>query len=90
MICMKMLLKQTSKKKKKSGMSLDSEMDVHNQGNLVIAKWVMKKDDKLLPRSLIQGKDFYYYFTTNENVTLDEFSLIVDSFIVNKDPLNKK
>lgn len=84
------VIQSNIQQEEKNSMSLDSEMDVHNQGNLTIAKWVMKKDDKLLPRSLIQGKDFYYYFTTNDNVTLDEFSLIVDSFIVNKDPLNKK
>jgi len=76
-------------REEKSSMSLDSEMDVHNQGNLIIAKWVMKKDNSLLPRAIIQGNDFYYYFTTNDKVTLDEFSLIVDSFIVNKNPSKK-
>jgi len=74
----------------KSGLSLDSEMDVTQQDDLIIAKWIMKKGNTLVPRALIQGKDFYYYFTPNEKVSLDEFSLIVDSFIVNKDPLKKK
>ncbi|WP_456364454.1 S8 family serine peptidase [Priestia aryabhattai] len=74
----------------KSGLSLDSEMDVTQQSDLITAKWIMKKGNNLVPRALIQGKDNYYYFTPNEKVSLDEFSLIVDSFIVNKDPLKKK
>ncbi|MGF7534902.1 hypothetical protein AAGG74_14625 [Bacillus mexicanus] len=72
------------------GFTLDGEMDEYQRNDLTVVKWIMKKEDTLQPRAIIQGKDYYYYFETNNNVSLDEFSLIVDSFIVNKNPLNKK
>ncbi|MCK2000669.1 hypothetical protein MZM54_04610 [[Brevibacterium] frigoritolerans] len=83
------VIKDTINKEEKLGLTLDSEMDQYEQDKLIISKWVMKKDDTLQPRALIQGDDFYYYFQTNEKVSLDEFSLVVDSFIVNKNPLKK-
>lgn len=72
------------------GFTLDGEMDEYQRGSYTIVKWILKKGDTLQPRAIIQGKDYYYYFETNENVSLDEFSLIVDSFIINKNSLNKK
>lgn len=68
---------------------LDGELDEYQRDNLTIVKWILKKDDILQPRAIIQGDNYYYYFETNENVSLDEFSLIVDSFIINKNPLEK-
>lgn len=72
---------------KQQGFLLDSEMDQYEHNGLMVAKWVMKKDDALYPRAIIQCKDYYYYFVPNEKVSLDEFSLIVDSFVINKNPI---
>lgn len=71
----------------KQGLLLDSEMDVYEENGLIVTKWIVKSGDVLIPRALIQSEEFYYYFKTNDKVSLDEFSLIVDSFIINKDPL---
>lgn len=69
-------------REKQNGFNKDGELDQYEQGDIIITKWVMKKGNTLFPRALIQGKDFYYYFDTNENVSLDEFTLIVDTFII--------
>ncbi|MGN5651111.1 S8 family serine peptidase [Bacillus sp. Brlt_9] len=66
---------------KQKGYTKDGELDQYEQGDLIITKWIMKKGNSLLPRALIQGKDFYYYFTSKDKVSLDEFTLIVDTFI---------
>jgi hypothetical protein len=76
------VINENINKEKQNGFNKDGELDQYEQGDLIITKWVMKKGNTLFPRALIQGKDFYYYFETNEKVSLDEFTLIVDTFII--------
>ena len=77
------------KEEEKKGFSLDGEIEEFEQDHLIITKWIMKKDGIQMPRSLIQGDNFYCYFVANEKVPMDEFSLVIHSFIVNKNPLKK-
>lgn len=70
-------------KEKEKGYTLDGELDQYEHDNLIVVKWIMKKDDVLSSRALIQGDNFYYYFNANEYISFDEFTLIVDSFIRN-------
>ncbi|MED2737796.1 S8 family serine peptidase [Bacillus toyonensis] len=76
------VINENINREKQNGFNKDGESDQYEQGDLIITKWVMKKGNTLFPRALIQGKDFYYYFDSNEKVSLDEFTLIVDTFII--------
>ena len=70
-------------KDEEKGFVFEGVIDRYERDNLIISRYEVKKDSKTYFKSFIQAGDRFFYFQPNSEVTIDEFSLILDSFLLN-------
>lgn len=72
------------KKDEEAGFVFDGVADRYERDGLIISRYEVKKTGKTYYKGFIQAQDTFFVFKPSDNVTIDEFSLILDSFLYQK------